>query len=68
MLDRIENQNIRIGKFAAVNKDVIINFYYTPTVLTTNSLIFDKVKMERWWESGFSFAKYKNEELNQIEP
>jgi hypothetical protein len=24
--------------------------------------------MERWWESGFSFAKYKNEELNQIEP
>jgi predicted patatin/cPLA2 family phospholipase len=68
MLDRIENQNIRIGKFAAANKDVIINFYYTPTVLTTNSLIFDKVKMERWWESGFSFAKYKNEELNQIEP
>ena len=68
MLDRIETQNIRIGKFAAANKDVIINFYYTPTVLTTNSLIFDKVKMERWWESGFSFAKYKNEELNQIEP
>ena len=68
MLDRIENQNIRIGKFAAANKDVIINIYYTPTVLTTNSLIFDKVKMERWWESGFSFAKYKNEELNQIEP
>ncbi len=68
MLDRIENQNIKIGKFAAANKDVIINFYYTPTVLTTNSLIFDKVKMESWWESGFSFAKYKNEELNQIEP
>lgn len=68
MLDRIERQNIRIGKFAAANKNVIINFYYTPTVLTTNSLIFDKAKMERWWESGFSFAKYKNEELNQIEP
>lgn len=68
MLDRIENQNIRIGKFAAANKDVIINFYYTPTVLTTNSLIFDKIKMENWWESGFSFAKFKNETLNQIEP
>ena len=68
MLDRIENQNIRIGKFAAANKDVIINFYYTPTVLTTNSLIFDKIKMENWWESGFSFAKFKNEALNQIEP
>ncbi len=68
MLDRIENQNIRIGKFSAANKGTIINFYYTPTVLTTNSLIFDKKKMERWWESGFSFARYKNEELNQIEP
>lgn len=68
MLDRIENQNIRIGKFAAANKNVIINFYYTPTVLTTNSLIFDKEKMESWWESGFSFAKFKSEEINQIEP
>lgn len=68
MLDRIEHQNIRIGKFAAANKDVIINFYYTPTVLTTNSLIFDKVKMESWWESGFSYAKFKSEEVNQIEP
>lgn len=68
MLDRIEHQNIRIGKFAAANKNVIINLYYTPTVLTTNSLIFDREKMESWWESGFSFAKFKSEEVNQIEP
>src|SRR5690606_3169137 len=67
MLDRIEHQNIRIGKFAAVNKNVIINFYYTPTVLTTNSHIFDKVKMESWWKSGNSFAKLKDDELKQIE-
>jgi predicted patatin/cPLA2 family phospholipase len=67
MLDRIENQNVRIGKFVAANKDAIINFYYTPTVLTTNSLIFDKIKMEKWWESGYSYAKFKNEKLNQIE-
>lgn len=68
MLDRIEHQNIRIGKFAAASKDVIINFYYTPTVLTTNSLIFDKKKMESWWESGYNFGKLKDDELNQIEP
>jgi predicted patatin/cPLA2 family phospholipase len=67
MLDRIENQNVRIGKFVAANNDAIINFYYTPTVLTTNSLIFDKIKMESWWESGYSYAKFKNEKLNQIE-
>ncbi|WP_298246421.1 patatin-like phospholipase family protein [uncultured Christiangramia sp.] len=68
MLDRIETQNIRIGKFSAANKDCIINFYYTPSVLTTNSLIFDKDKMLEWWESGYEFAKYRNEEINEIEP
>ena len=67
ILDRIENQNIRIGKFVAGHNDAIINFYYTPTVLTTNSLIFDREKMTKWWESGFRYAKYKNTELNQIE-
>ncbi len=67
MLDRIENQNIKIGKFVANNQNAIINFYYTPTVLTTNSLIFNKDKMTKWWQSGFTFAKYKNEETSQIE-
>jgi NTE family protein len=67
MLDRIEYQNINIGKFVASNQDAIINFYYTPTVLTTNSLIFDKEKMTKWWQSGFEFAKKTNEETSQIE-
>jgi len=68
MLDRIERQNIRIGKYVANNNDAIINFYYTPTVLTTNSLIFDKEKMTSWWEKGFEFAKTKNVELSAFEP
>lgn len=68
MLDRIERQNIRIGKYVANHNDAIINFYYTPAVLTTNSLIFDKEKMTAWWESGYNFAKYKNVELSPIEP
>ena len=66
MVDRIEKQNIRIGKFSAVRNDAIINLYYTPTVLTTNSLIFDKEKMTQWWESGFQYAKQKNIEINEI--
>lgn len=66
MLDRVEKQNIRIGKFVASHNNVIINLYYTPTVLTTNSLIFDKVKMAQWWESGFQYAKQKNVGLNEI--
>lgn len=66
MADRIEHQNIRIGKFAANNNNAIINFYYTPTVLTTNSLIFDKQQMTDWWKSGYKFAQKKNTENNQI--
>jgi NTE family protein len=68
MLNRIEYQNIQIGKFSAANKDCILNLYYTPSVLTTNSLIFNKEKMTEWWESGYEFAKYRNEEINEIQP
>lgn len=68
MLDRIERQNIRIGKFVANNNNAIINLYYTPTVLTTNSLIFDREKMTAWWEKGYEFAKTKNVELSSLEP
>lgn len=66
MLDRIEVQNIKIGKFVAKNQDAIINFYYTPTVLTTNALVFNKDKMTQWWQSGFEFAKYKNQEISPV--
>jgi len=66
MIDRIEKQNITIGKFAAGNQDAIINLYYTPTVLTTNSLIFDKDKMAEWWESGLAYAKQKNQDTSEI--
>ncbi len=66
MMDRIEKQNITIGKYAANTKEAIINFYYTPTVLTTNSLIFNKEKMTLWWQSGLDYARLKNEEINEI--
>lgn len=68
VLDRIENQNIRIGKLVASQNDAIINLYYTPTVLTTNSLIFDKEKMTLWWKKGYLYAKNKQEEAMPIEP
>lgn len=66
MTDRIEHQNIRIGKFSASHHDVIINFYYTPTVLTTNSLIFNKEQMLEWWKSGHAYAKRKDQDANEI--
>ena len=68
ILDRIENQNIRIGKLVANQKNAIINLYYTPTILTTNSLVFDKDKMTLWWKRGYLYAKNKNDETNPITP
>ena len=67
MLDRIESQNIKIGKYVATHNNAIINFYYAPIVLTTNSLIFEKDKMTRWWQSGYNFAKTRNQELSALE-
>ncbi|WP_299063604.1 patatin-like phospholipase family protein [uncultured Polaribacter sp.] len=63
MLTHVERHNITIGKLSASNKDIKLNLYYTPTVLTTNSLVFDKVLMRKWWESGYKYAKSKREEL-----
>lgn len=68
ILDRIENQNIRVGKLVATQNKAIINLYYTPTVLTTNSLIFNKEKMTLWWKKGYLYAKNKDTESMPIEP
>lgn len=66
MTDRIERQNIHIGKLVANSKHVTLNFYYTPTVLTNNSLIFDQELMTQWWESGYQYAKNKNDNFCSI--
>lgn len=63
MLTHVERHNITIGKLAATNKNVKLNLYYTPTVLTTNSLVFNEKLMAKWWKSGFKYAKSKREEL-----
>ena len=61
MLTHVERHNITIGKLAAKNKGIKLNLYYTPTVLTTNSLVFDEILMRKWWKSGYQYAKSKRE-------
>ena len=56
-MEHVEKHNLTIGKLAAKHNDVKLNMYFTPTVLTTNSLIFDKEKMTRWWKEGYQYAK-----------
>ncbi|AWM15144.1 patatin-like phospholipase family protein [Flavobacterium sp. NRK F10] len=67
MMDRIEYQNIKIGKYEAKIKDTTINFYYTPTLLTTNSLIFKKEEMKDWWHKGYQYAQQKDVDTQEIQ-
>lgn len=60
MLDQVEKNDIVAGKLAAVQRNVKLNLYYTPSQLTENSLIFNKKLMAEWWEDGFNYAKTKN--------
>ena len=41
MMEHVEKHNITIGKLSAKQNGVELNLYYTPTVLTTNSLVFE---------------------------
>lgn len=69
MLENVERHNITIGKLSAKHHDVKLNLYYTPTVLTTNSLVFDKEKMKKWWKSGYKYAKkLDDEKMSQFRP
>ena len=66
MLDHVERHNVSIGKLEAKHKDVKLNLYYTPTVLTTNSLIFNKKLMKKWWMYGYKHAKNQHLEMNKL--
>lgn len=63
MLTHVERHNITIGKLAAKNKGIKLNLYYTPIILTTNSLVFDEILMRKWWKSGYQYAKTKRKAL-----
>jgi predicted patatin/cPLA2 family phospholipase len=69
MLTHVERHNITIGKLAASNKNIKLNLYYTPTILTTNSLVFDERLMKIWWKSGFKYARTKDEvKMSEFRP
>lgn len=63
MMDHVEKHNITIGKLYAKQHNVDLNLYYTPTVLTTNSLVFDKKLMSLWWDQGFNYAETQHNDL-----
>lgn len=61
-LEQVAKHNVSIGKLASSYRDVQLNLYYTPTILTTNSLVFDKELMTEWWRDGYKYAKTKHKD------
>ncbi|WP_417887168.1 patatin-like phospholipase family protein [Zunongwangia sp.] len=59
VLDQVEYHDIMEGKLAALNKNVKLNVFYTPTKLTENSLVFNKKLMTDWWQQGYAYAERK---------
>ncbi|HET8810280.1 MAG TPA: patatin-like phospholipase family protein, partial [Flavobacteriaceae bacterium] len=67
MWDQVRYHNVMEGQLAAINKDVVLNLYYTPSRLTENSLIFNKKLMTEWWQQGFEYAAEKYRQLQENE-
>lgn len=58
--DRIEVQDMHIGKLVAEDYNASLRMFYTPEILTSNSLVFNKSQMKKWWQMGFEYAQSKS--------
>ncbi len=65
VLDQVEHHDMVEGRLAAMNKNVKLNTYFTPTKLTENSLHFNKKLMNEWWHQGFEYAKNREAKQNR---
>ncbi|MBK5284605.1 MAG: patatin-like phospholipase family protein [Bacteroidia bacterium] len=66
MLGQISKGDILIGRHEGTVRNVKINFYFTPRVLTEHSLVFNKVEMTKWWQEGLEYARNNNPEIHNI--
>ena len=57
MAEQIESHNVQIGKLKARERNCELRFIYTPRVLTTNSLVFERSQMKQWWNEGYRYAE-----------
>lgn len=62
MLKEISLNDVSMSKLQANDKDIVLNYYYTPYNLTKNSLIFDKKEMSNWWKLGYDNIMNNNVE------
>lgn len=65
LMDQVEYHDVVVGKLAAINREVPLNLYYTPSKLTENSLIFNKKLMTNWWQQGWDYASAKAKQAQE---
>jgi NTE family protein len=53
----ISYDDIEIGSLLGEQKEIKLNFYYQPHVLTDNVVTLNTVQMEEWWNEGYNYAK-----------
>jgi len=64
MLNQISQMNLHTAlqmQRYAQHKELTINCYYTPYVLTENPLLFIPKQMTQWWTEGYEAAKQQHE-------
>ena len=57
MLNQISVDDITIGQLEAKQRNVDIQFYYTPRVLSEQVFIFDPEQMTEWWNEGYAIGE-----------
>lgn len=57
MLNQSSLDDLTIGHLEAKRKNVDVNFYFTPRLLSNETFIFDPEQMTTWWEEGYERAK-----------
>jgi predicted patatin/cPLA2 family phospholipase len=56
MINQIARDDIDLGRMEGLQNKVRINFYYIPSELTDNPLVFDPSQMTKWWDQGYRYA------------
>ena len=57
LLNQGSLDDITIGRLAAEGRDVDINFYYTPRILSDQIFMFDPEQMTDWWAEGYHIGE-----------
>jgi len=52
----VKDNDIITGLILAKTKNIKVNTHYLPYELASNALVFDQVKMQKWYELGYSIG------------